>query len=211
MFVSAFPLAPLFSLLNSIVEIRVDAINFVSQFRRPDTVIAEDIGAWTKIMTVLTRVSVLVNAFILAFTSEFIPKLVYRNRGDGSLKGYLEDSLASINITHLKGPPEHPNQNVNTTGISFCRYERDAIKTIFYFWRICIKFVQFSIIMSAFFCWSSFLRRTFRREGHISYRGCFKHQREAHRQGEAHKSGEVSYVRGRFLRQGSHECFNAIT
>ncbi|KAJ7340375.1 Anoctamin-4 [Desmophyllum pertusum] len=35
MFVAAFPLGPLFALLNSIVEIRVDAINFVSQFGGP--------------------------------------------------------------------------------------------------------------------------------------------------------------------------------
>jgi len=124
MFVAAFPLAPLFSLFNSIIEIRVDAINFVTQFRRPDTVIAEDIGAWTRILEVLTRISVLVNAFILAFTSEFIPKLVYRYRVDtnGTLNGYLEDSLASISISKLTGPPEYPNQNVNATGRTSCRY-----------------------------------------------------------------------------------------
>lgn len=126
MFVAAFPLAPLFSLLNSIAEIRVDAINFVTQFRRPDTVIAEDIGAWTKIMTVLTRISVLVNAFILAFTSEFIPKLVYKSQGDGTLNGYINASLASISISDLHGPPENPNQNVNMTGMTTCRYDRGA-------------------------------------------------------------------------------------
>lgn len=103
MFVSAFPLGPLFALLNSIVEIRVDAINFVSQFRRPDSTRAEDIGAWFRILEGVTRLSVLVNAFILAFTSEYIPKLVYKMRysDDGSLHGYIENSLASINLEDL--------------------------------------------------------------------------------------------------------------
>ncbi|KXJ26647.1 anoctamin-4 isoform X2 [Exaiptasia diaphana] len=124
MFVAAFPLAPLFSLLNSIAEIRVDAINFVSQFRRPDTAIAEDIGAWTKILAALTNISVLVNGFILAFTSEFIPKLVYRNaNGNGTLVGYVENSLSTIPLSALKGQPEHPNQNVNVTGMTTCRYK----------------------------------------------------------------------------------------
>lgn len=120
MFVSAFPLGPLFALLNSIVEIRVDAINFVSQFRRPDSTRAEDIGAWFRILEGVTRLSVLVNAFILAFTSEYIPKLVYKMRysDDGSLHGYMENSLASINLVDLytREPgtaPENIYENLN--------------------------------------------------------------------------------------------------
>jgi anoctamin-1 len=123
MFVAAFPLAPLFSLLNSIIEIRVDAINFVTQFRRPDTVIAEDIGAWTRILDALTRISVLVNAFILAFTSDFIPKLVYKNMGDGTLNGFLNNSLSSINVSyfHEGTAPHDVYQNVNYSH-PICRY-----------------------------------------------------------------------------------------
>lgn len=35
LFVAAFPLAPLFALLNNIIEIRADADKFVTQIRRP--------------------------------------------------------------------------------------------------------------------------------------------------------------------------------
>ena len=34
-FVAAFPLAPLFALLNNILEIRTDADKFITQLRRP--------------------------------------------------------------------------------------------------------------------------------------------------------------------------------
>lgn len=44
LFVASFPLAPLFALLNNIIEIRLDAKKFVTELRRPDAVRAQDIG-----------------------------------------------------------------------------------------------------------------------------------------------------------------------
>ena len=44
LFVSAFPLAPLFAFLNNIVEVRLDAYKFVTQVRRPIAARAQDIG-----------------------------------------------------------------------------------------------------------------------------------------------------------------------
>lgn len=109
MFVAAFPLGPFFALLTAIAEIRVDAINFVSQFRRPDAARAEDIGAWFRILEGVTKISVLVNAFVLAFTSEYIPKLLYKMKyaqdrnstGGGTLAGYINNSLSSIDVSYL--------------------------------------------------------------------------------------------------------------
>lgn len=46
LFVAAFPLAPLFALLNNIAEIRLDAYKMVTQARRPLAERVEDIGAW---------------------------------------------------------------------------------------------------------------------------------------------------------------------
>lgn len=43
-FVAAFPLAPLLALLNNIIEIRLDAYKFVTQWRRPLPSQAKDIG-----------------------------------------------------------------------------------------------------------------------------------------------------------------------
>ena len=43
-FVAAFPLAPLCALLNNVIEIRLDAYKFVTQWRRPVANRAQDIG-----------------------------------------------------------------------------------------------------------------------------------------------------------------------
>ena len=43
-FVAAFPLAPLFALLNNIIEIRSDANKFVTQLRRPMAARTQTIG-----------------------------------------------------------------------------------------------------------------------------------------------------------------------
>eukprot|EP00794_Sanderia_malayensis_P008843 gene8843-9791_t len=125
MFVAAFPLAPFFAWLNNIVEIRLDAINFISNFRRPVAQRAEDIGAWFYILATLTELSVLVNGFVLAFTSELIPKLVYAYRysPSGDLTGYVDFSLSHFNISDYSNSslPENPTLTVNYTK-PFCRY-----------------------------------------------------------------------------------------
>ena len=133
MFVAAFPLGPLFALLTSLIRIRVDAINFVFHFRRPDITHAKDIGAWYHILKWVTKISILVNAFVLAFTSEFIPKLLYRLKfapdhdspGGGTLTGYINNSLSSIDTKDIfrKEPgrePENPYANLPHNS-SVCR------------------------------------------------------------------------------------------
>ena len=76
MFVAAFPLAPLLALLNNILEIRVDAMNFACNFRRPVVQRARDIGAWSEVLHMISTTAVLINSFVIAFTSEFIPRYV---------------------------------------------------------------------------------------------------------------------------------------
>lgn len=130
MFVAAFPLAPLFALLNCTMELRVDAVNFVCQFRRPIANRAQDIGAWFRIMEAITSLSVLVNAFVIAFTSEFIPRLVYRYSysDDGTLKGFLNNSMSFLNTSdwdtyNLRGKPgeQYAHTVLNYTS-ELCRY-----------------------------------------------------------------------------------------
>ena len=54
-FVAAFPLGPLFALLNNLVEIRLDAYKFITTYRRPRAARAEDIGKllWVYFSTTL--------------------------------------------------------------------------------------------------------------------------------------------------------------
>ena len=74
MFVAAFPLAPLFALINNILELRIDAINFVVNFRRPVAERSQGIGVWFGILRTMSWFAVLVNSFVIGFTSEFIPR-----------------------------------------------------------------------------------------------------------------------------------------
>lgn len=60
-FVSAFPLGPLFALLNNLIEIRVDAYKMVTIFRRPLGERVEDIGIWQEILLGVAKLSVVVN------------------------------------------------------------------------------------------------------------------------------------------------------
>lgn len=67
-FVSAFPLAPLFALIVNIVELRRDAKKFLKKYRRPIPIRARNIGVWFNIMGVLGRISVVSNVSILNTT-----------------------------------------------------------------------------------------------------------------------------------------------
>ena len=58
---AAFPLAPLFALLNNWVEIRLDAQKFVCETRRAVAERAENIGIWFKIMEMLAQLAVISN------------------------------------------------------------------------------------------------------------------------------------------------------
>ncbi|VDN53075.1 unnamed protein product [Dracunculus medinensis] len=61
LFVSAFPLAPLFALLNNILEIRIDAYKYTMTTRRPVPERAKDIGVWFSILDGISRAAVLIN------------------------------------------------------------------------------------------------------------------------------------------------------
>ena len=124
MFVAAFPLAPLFAFANGVLEIRVDAINFIRDQRRPMPNMAEDIGAWYGILDALSSFSVLVNAFVIAFTSDFIAKMVYKYSysDDTSLDGYLENSLSYYNTSEWSSFAKPvTNQTNNITEPTWCR------------------------------------------------------------------------------------------
>ncbi|XP_008308325.1 anoctamin-5-like isoform X2 [Cynoglossus semilaevis] len=158
LFVASFPLAPLLALLNNILEIRVDAWKFTTQFRRPVASKARNIGAWQEILNAVAILSVVTNAFIMAFTSDMIPRMVYlyAYSTEGSMMGYINNSLSVYNISeiHPHSMPEEPGQwfeNMTST----CRYrdyryppghEREYKQTM-QFWHILAAKMAFIIIM----------------------------------------------------------------
>ncbi|XP_009891388.1 PREDICTED: anoctamin-7 [Charadrius vociferus] len=93
-FVAACPLAPLFALLNNWVEIRLDAHKFVCDYRRPVAERAQGIGIWFSILEAITHLAIISNAFLIAFTSDFLPRAYYQYVHDSSLRGYVNFTLA---------------------------------------------------------------------------------------------------------------------
>ncbi|CAF3836457.1 unnamed protein product [Rotaria sordida] len=94
-FCLSFPLAPLFAFINNIFEIRIDALKVVKEFRRPVARRAMDIGTWNSILKIMAKITVLSNAFLIAITSEYIPRQVYYwTIGNYSLNGFLNHTLA---------------------------------------------------------------------------------------------------------------------
>lgn len=61
LFVSAFPLAPLFALINNLLEVRLDAYKFVVATRRPLPERARDPGVWLSIIDIISNAAVLTN------------------------------------------------------------------------------------------------------------------------------------------------------
>ncbi|ODN05595.1 Anoctamin-6, partial [Orchesella cincta] len=117
-FVSAFPLAPLFALINNILELRVDATKMLTHYRRPVGIRVKDIGVWSDIIDGIVKVSVISNACIIAMTSSFIPKFMYRyfllDYSDpryGTLNGYLNNSLTLFKTVHFENETK-PNPDV---------------------------------------------------------------------------------------------------
>uniref|UniRef100_A0A8D2ZZD4 Anoctamin n=1 Tax=Scophthalmus maximus TaxID=52904 RepID=A0A8D2ZZD4_SCOMX len=102
-FVAACPLAPLFALINNWVEIRLDAQKFVTEYRRPVVERAQDIGIWLPIMQFITHAAVLTNAFLIAFTSSFLPRLYYRYTRDRTLSGFVNFTLSRRSVFQYLG------------------------------------------------------------------------------------------------------------
>ncbi|XP_049838929.1 anoctamin-5-like isoform X1 [Schistocerca gregaria] len=124
LFVAAFPLAPLFALLNNIAEIRIDAMKLTTQLRRPLPKRVKDIEPWYGILSAITSVAVAVNGFVIAYTSDFIPRLVYKYAysPDGSLKGYIDFSLSAFNTSDY-GPGMGPDTSPGDYYPEVCYYQ----------------------------------------------------------------------------------------
>ncbi|KAA3681139.1 anoctamin-7 [Paragonimus westermani] len=133
-FVAAFPLAPFFALLNNWMEIRLDANKLVRETRRPLAERAQNIGVWFRILDVLVRLAVISNAFIIAFTSHFLPKLLYHYEIRDDLVGFTNFTLAWAPVNSTVQP---------------CRYtafrDNQGEYTMF-FWRLLALRLGFVIV-----------------------------------------------------------------
>ncbi|KAF7664480.1 hypothetical protein LDENG_00176140 [Lucifuga dentata] len=165
-FVAAFPLAPLLALLNNIIEIRLDAYKFVTQWRRPLPSQAKDIGIWYGILEGIGILSVITNAFVIAVTSDFIPRLVYAYKygpcagqgraGEGCMMGYVNASLSVFRVSDFekRSQPRTNGSELFGEAVEFCRYRDyrehpDAAEPYSYtlqFWHVLAARLAFIIV-----------------------------------------------------------------
>ncbi|KAM8971228.1 anoctamin-3 [Sarcophilus harrisii] len=152
-FVAAFPLAPLLALMNNIIEIRLDAYKFVTQWRRPLPARATNIGIWYGILEGIGVLAVITNAFVIAITSDYIPRFVYAFRygpckGQGysqerCLKGYVNSSLSVFDLSEL-----------GTGQSGYCRYRdyrappwsNNSYELTLQFWHVLAARLAFIIV-----------------------------------------------------------------
>ncbi|XP_059479818.1 anoctamin-4-like [Neocloeon triangulifer] len=128
MFVAAFPLAPLFALLNNVAELRLDAYKMLTQARRSLAERVADIGAWYGILQGVTYTAVVSNAFVIAYTSDFIPRMVFKfgYSQSGTLEGYIQSSLSLFNTTHyLEGMGAERARNASSPPVCWYRGYRN--------------------------------------------------------------------------------------
>ncbi|XP_059191710.1 anoctamin-1-like [Centropristis striata] len=125
LFVASFPLAPLFALLNNIIEIRLDAKKFVAELRRPVAARAKDIGIWYNLLRGVANVAVIINAFVISFTSDFIPRMVYQYMysTDGSMHGFVNHTLSYFNVSHFQEGKEAMDPMQLGYHVDMCRYK----------------------------------------------------------------------------------------
>ncbi|KAL7673539.1 hypothetical protein ACOME3_008394 [Neoechinorhynchus agilis] len=123
MFIVAFPLAPIFSLLNNLLEVRVDASKFVVEMQRPVARRSNGIGIWQNILRGISRLALLTNALLIAFVSDTIPRQVYKYAysPDRSMNGYVNFTLSVFSVLHLS------SQDLlyidTSSNYTYCRYK----------------------------------------------------------------------------------------
>ncbi|CAO1405540.1 unnamed protein product [Diamesa tonsa] len=122
-FVAAFPLAPLFALINNIFEMRLDAKKLLTYYRRPVSQRVRNIGVWYRILDSISKLSVITNGFIIAFTSDFVPRFIYQVfiNPEHTLDGYVNFTLATFETKDLK--EETKPFETQWANITMCRYQ----------------------------------------------------------------------------------------
>lgn len=161
-FVAAFPLAPLLALFNNIIEIRLDAIKMIRFNKRIVPKKVNDIGIWLQVLEGIGVLSVIGNALVIAITSDFIPRLVYKyhygpcaTRNDTAidcLTGYINNTLSIFFIQDFESHTEVQLDDavLMENKINYCRYRdyrnQEDYRYTVQFWHIFAARLAFVIL-----------------------------------------------------------------
>lgn len=124
-FGAAFPLAPFFALVYNIIKIRLDARNLLVYYRRPAFARCKSIGIWYNILNSISKLAIATNGLIIAFTSDFIPKMVYMfyYSPNQSLDGYVDFTLSTFNTSQFDNDSAPLNSAREFQNITSCRFQ----------------------------------------------------------------------------------------
>lgn len=220
-FVSSFPLAPLFAFINNVFEMRLDGKKLLTHYRRPVSQRVKDIGIWFQILDFIGKLAVVTNAFIIAFTTNFIPELVYRNvvSKDGSLEGFLDYSLSKFNVNDY---PLEYRSNETSVEVLECRYPDyrnppglNEYKYAPIFWHILAARLAFVVVFENVVCMSIIfikwlipdmpymLQEQIRREAYVTSELIVEQELKKARGEAMGESSTSSLKRGSLRRQAS--------
>lgn len=156
LFVPALPVAPFVCLLNNILEIRVDAVKLLQANRRPLPTRVSSIGIWNRFLDIISKLGIICNAGLLAFTSDNIPRLYYhyKYQPDQWYHGFTKFSLSKI---HVKDYGPEDAAKMLSKNITECFYP--DFRESFYpfelkqsYWEILsIRLIVFSVYCIFFF------------------------------------------------------------
>lgn len=124
LFVPALPLAPLVCFVNNLLEIRVDAIKFIIH-RRPLPIRSPGVQIWNNFLDIVSKLAVISNAGLIAFTSDTLPRLYYKyaKNGGKNYEGFIQFTLSNISIHDW---PHHVREELElkeeTKEIEACYY-----------------------------------------------------------------------------------------
>lgn len=155
-FTAACPFAPFFALIYNIIKIRLDARNLLAYYRRPAFARVQNIGVCYDILDTISKFAIATNGLIIAFTSEFIPKMIYRfyYSEDKSLDGYMDFMLSTFNTSDFDAGAAPLNiarefQNITTCRFQGYRYksmEEESFEKSSLFWQILAARLVFAMI-----------------------------------------------------------------
>ncbi|KAK3570840.1 hypothetical protein QTP86_028269, partial [Hemibagrus guttatus] len=79
---------------------------------------------WYNILSGISKFAVITNAFVISFTSEFIPRMVYQYlySETGTMHGFIDHTLAYFNTSNFK-PGTAPNSTRFDRELRICRYK----------------------------------------------------------------------------------------
>jgi hypothetical protein len=79
-FIVALPISCFVALINNYIELKVDGWKLLNVFQRPLPKIAEDIGTWQAVFSLVALIAIITNAGLICFTMSILDdfKLTFR-------------------------------------------------------------------------------------------------------------------------------------